>query len=435
MESLGMSPDTSQRRYLTFWRDLTPFPEPLNPPDPTSPHILIIGGGVLGLVNAWTLLDQGYRVTMLSKEWASYGTAQRLTSQIAGALWEFPPAACGQHNDAISLHHSKRWSMVAYDIWDALAASEPLATQAGIRMRSANFFFPVPLEQLPAQKAKMLEMIFQGVRGFRHDSSIIKERGINSEYGVVDAYEHLAPVIDTDRCMKFLQSLVASKGATLITKTIKGDLFDQESALRAEYSADVIINCTGLAASELAGDGTCYPIRGALLRVVDDGRDFPKLDQVLSISAHVDASNEIVFLVPRNDNILLVGGIAEPHKNTLDFTIDSPAIKRMRERAENFLPFLKNARLDNEYPLAQGLRPFRQRNVRVERELRPRTQSKGATTSVSRIIHCYGHGGSGWSLSFGCATDVLALVKKALADTPPRPMGLYKAVNPGTARL
>ena len=52
-----------------------------------SHEVLIIGGGVTGLVTAWVLLDRGYKVAIVSKEWASYGKAQRLTSQIAGALW------------------------------------------------------------------------------------------------------------------------------------------------------------------------------------------------------------------------------------------------------------------------------------------------------------------------------------------------------------
>ena len=107
---------------LVFWKDLSPHPVPLEPATPYSPRILIVGGGVIGLTTAWTLLDKGYHVTVIAKEWASFGKAQRLTSQIAGALWEFPPAVCGQHTDAISLHHSKRWSMISYHIWDAIAA-------------------------------------------------------------------------------------------------------------------------------------------------------------------------------------------------------------------------------------------------------------------------------------------------------------------------
>ncbi|KAK7520017.1 nucleotide-binding domain-containing protein [Phyllosticta citriasiana] len=415
----------AQSESLIFWRDLTPFPTPLHTPTSSSPRVLIVGGGVTGLITAWTLLDKGYHVDILAKEWASYGKEQRLTSQIAGALWEFPPAVCGQHTDAISLQHSKRWCMVAYHIWDAIAASKSLSELSGVRMKGADFFFPVPIEQDAEQMAKMLEIMASGIRGFRRDPSIIKERRVNAAYGAVDAYEHLAPIIDTDACMAFLKDLVVSKGAKLTTRTIRGDLFAQEHALRDEFAADAILNATGLAGAETAGDKSCYPIRGGLLRVVNDGRDFPRLDAALTITADaVHDANEIVFLVPRNDDILLIGGIAEAHQSELDLTLDSPIIKRMRARCEAFLPDLKRARLDPEYPLAQGLRPFRQRNVRVERELRRRE----GDAAPSRIVHSYGQGGAGWSLSFGCAGDVAALVEEALLDLEPRPMMLETMV-------
>jgi D-amino-acid oxidase len=78
--------------------------------------------------------------------------------------------------------------------------------------------------------------------------------------------------------------------------------------------------------------------------------------------------------------------------------------------------------------LAQGLRPFRERNVRVERELRPRKTKPGTEGPLaSRIVHSYGQGGAGWSLGFGCAGDVLELVEEALLDLPPRPMMLEAA--------
>lgn len=170
---------SSRREGLTFWRDLTPFPNPLQIPTSKSPRVLIIGGGVIGLVNAWTLLDTGYHVTIVAKEWASYGKAQRLTSQIAGALWEYPPAVCGQHTDAISLQHSKRWSLVSYHIWDAIAASETLAKAAGVRVRGADFFFPAAIEEHADSMAKMLEIMAAGIRGFRRDPAIIKERGVS----------------------------------------------------------------------------------------------------------------------------------------------------------------------------------------------------------------------------------------------------------------
>jgi D-amino-acid oxidase len=388
---------------------------PLKTPDMLCPRVLVIGGGVTGLVTSWVLLDRGYHVTIVAKDWASYTKNQRLTSQIAGALWEYPPAVCGQHTDAISLLHSKKWSLVAYDIWGTIAADPKLSTESGVKMRRSDFFFRYPLEHSSAQFKKMQEIKNSRIKGFKRTTSLIEEHDINPDYGVVDAYEHLSPVIDTDRAMTWLMELVKSKGAEFVTDTITGDLLDQEDELRHRFSADVIVNATGLAGFDLAADNTCYPIRGALIRLINDGKDFPKINEALVIAQ--EGAQEIVFIVPRNDNILILGGCTQPHEWNLDLTLDSPVVKRMRARCEEFLPCLKNARLDPEYPLAQGLRPFRQRNVRVERELRKR-----ADGSYSRIVHSYGQGGAGWSLSFGCAGDVASFVEEALHDLPPKGM-------------
>jgi len=237
---------------LVFWRDLTPFPSPLRIPTASSPHILIVGGGVTGMTTAWVLLDKGYHITIIAKEWASYGKSQRLTSQIAGALWEFPPAVCGQHTDSVSLHNSKRWCMVAYHIWDQISAFKQ--ADSGAKMKGSDFFFPCSIENDSAQESKMREIMASGVRGFRRDPKIIQERGISSHYGAVDAYEFLAPIIDTDKSMMWLMELVKQKGAKLITRTLEGDLFTLEAQLRQEYGVDAIVNATGLAGTKLAGD-------------------------------------------------------------------------------------------------------------------------------------------------------------------------------------
>lgn len=63
---------------LTFER------KPQLSPKKLSAKILIIGRGGTGLVTAWVLLDRGYHVVVMSKEWASFGKHQRLTSQVAG---------------------------------------------------------------------------------------------------------------------------------------------------------------------------------------------------------------------------------------------------------------------------------------------------------------------------------------------------------------
>ncbi|KAK0486104.1 FAD dependent oxidoreductase [Armillaria novae-zelandiae] len=371
-------------------------------------RVLVVGGGVTGLTTSWILLDAGYDVTVVSEQWAP--ATPRITSQIAGALWEYPPAVCGQHTDAGSLALSKGWSLTSYRIFDQLSKSLP-----AIKMRTANFFFGKPIEDLPDQLSKMREIEASCVQGFVRDPDLIAKHAVNQNAGVVDAYSHLAPVIDTDAYMVWLHELVEAKGAELITRRIEGDLLDSEAKLLEAYGAVAIVNATGLNSFEAAGDKSCYPLRGGLIRLVNDGKRFPKVTEALAVTHDNELSSEhedIVFIVPRNDNILILGGIAQPHKWELNFTMESPEIQRMRERCNKFVPGLENAEFDPVAPVVQGLRPTRVGNVRVGRELRPNRMHGGSST----IVHSYGQGGSGFSFSIGCAVDVLRLIDQVVLE-------------------
>lgn len=381
---------------------ISPSATPLKTPSLLSPHIIVIGGGVTGLVTSWVLLDRGYRVTILSKTWANYSANGRLTSQIAGALWEYPPAVCGSHTDKVSLRRSKEWAMVSYHGWRRLAESD-FGPTMGVNMIRSAFFFPKKVEDDQKQLTKMQEIERAGVHGFSHNAALISEMNVNAAVEVVDAYELLAPVIDTDKAVHWLMSLLNAKGAHFVTEELNADLLSLEESLLARFNAKAVVNCTGLASHLLASDTMCYPLRGALLRYVNDGSSFPKIRHALAISADANTEGKIVFIVPRNDNILVVGGFAEPDKWVLDHTTSSPLVRRMQDRAMTFLPALKHAQLDSDYPIAQGLRPARRGNVRLERETR---------NQDSKIVHSYGHGGSGWSLSFGCAIEAANIVEK-----------------------
>ncbi|KAF1989695.1 FAD dependent oxidoreductase [Aulographum hederae CBS 113979] len=416
-------PSNSRNQHLPLrmWRDLTPLGLPFHPPAENAPHVLVIGGGVTGLTTAWLLLDQGKKVTVVSRDWASHAGDTRLTSQIAGALWEYPPAVCGQHEGKVSLEESKRWAMVSLHAWSAIAEDPEISALAGVQLRKANFFFPTNLDNDEIQLNKMNEIMASGVKGFRRSAGLAKECGVNPEEKIADAYQILSPIIDSDQGMQWLMKLVQDKGAKLTTETIRGDLHSQEAELLGRFNAQAIVNATGLGAKELATDPSCYPVRGALLRAVNDGVRFPKVEQAITLSADVSGeSNEIVFIVPRNDNTLLMGGIAEDREGDMNLTLDSPTIQNMRKHCENFLPQLKTATLHPSYPLAVGLRPFRGGNVRVERELRP--QRNGSGSKPSRIVHSYGQGGAGWTLAFGCASEAAQLVDEALLDRTPKPM-------------
>jgi glycine/D-amino acid oxidase-like deaminating enzyme len=319
--------------------------------------------------------------------------------------------------------------MASYPIFKMMADDPELSLRAGVRMIKSDFFFSYSLDDHPEQHAKMVEIMNAGVHGFRRDPGLLRERNVSSEYQAVDAYEFQAPVIDTDTAMAFLMEMVERKGAKFVTEQIRGDLLDQEAELCSRFGADIIVNATGLSGAELASDGTCYPLRGGVIRLINDGSDFPKVETAMVMSAQaVQDPNDIIFIVPRNENILLLGSITQPHEWDLDLSMESDMVKRMRSRSEKFYPPLKNARVDPEYPLAQGLRPFRSTNVRVERDQRWR-RTPGEQTQRSwnrrsnrfgrprsRIVHSYGHGGAGWTLSFGCAGDVAALVQEVLLE-------------------
>lgn len=111
--------------------------------------------------------------------------------------------------------------------------------------------------------------------------------------------------------MSWIRNLVTAKGGKLVTRRISGDLYEQEDELLSAFNAHYIVNATGLGAYETAKDSTVYPLRGALIRVVNDGKKFAKVTEALAIShdyAKRDDDGGIVFIVPRNDQTLILGG-------------------------------------------------------------------------------------------------------------------------------
>lgn len=140
---------------------------------------------------------------------------------------------------------------------------------------------------------------------------MVTKHAVSQTAGVTDAYKHISPVIDTDAYMMWLRELVAAKGGKLVTEHISGDLLEREDELLATFDAHYIINATGLGAFEAAADKTVYPLRGALIRVVNDGTKFPKVTEALVVANDYNKRDDdggIVFIVPRNDQTLILGG-------------------------------------------------------------------------------------------------------------------------------
>lgn len=355
-----------------------------------SNNVLVIGAGVSGLTTAMCLFDAGFEVTVLAEK-----SAEFTPSVIAGALWEWPPAVCGYHTDSESLRKSKQWSAASYERFDALAAHP----ETGIRMMPAVFYFRHRIEEGSAEWQKMEETI-PHVKGFEHTPDLIDQHGINRGMGLCDAYSYLSPLIETDVYMEWLRKELVTLGCRFEHRKLSQPLADLEQSLCDEYKACAIVNCSGLGSIELAGDLSMQPLRGALIRVLNDGSTMPRI-----AAAHCVANDDkvahpqMIYIVPRGPDHLLLGGFAELGEWDTNISLGNYApIRDILQRCHEFLPILKYAVIDESDPVNVGLRPYRKKNVRLERE------------SPYRIIHNYGHGGSGFTFSWGCGEETVKLI-------------------------
>jgi D-amino-acid oxidase len=357
--------------------------------------VLVIGAGVSGLTCALVLRRRGFEVSVVADRFAP-----QVTSVVAGALWEWPPAVCGHHQNLTSLARAKKWSASSYQIFADLARNP----DTGVFLRRATFYFRRPVEDRPRQLDKMNEL--KGiVREFRHDPGLMAANGINPDMGLRDAYAHLAPMIDTDTYLAWLLGEVRQGGCRIQQRRLAGSLREHEAALKKEFHAQAIVNCAGLGARELA-DEPMYPLRGALVRVRNDGRAMPRITEAHCVSADESSyERAFLFVVPRGRDWLVLGGLAEPDEWDLDIGLDNyEPVRTMYERCLEFLPVLRQGQLDVAEPVRVGLRPMRKENIRLEGE------------AGTCIIHNYGHGGSGVTLSWGCAAEVADEVERVLSE-------------------
>jgi D-amino-acid oxidase len=190
-----------------------------------------------------------------------------------------------------------------------------------------------------------------------------------------------APAVDMSIHLPWLAERLRTLGGTLERATV--------SALE-DVDADAVVNCAGLGARELAGDDTVVAVRGQVVRVSAPGVQEWLLDQS-------DPAN-LVYVVPREGDVVL-GGTAE--EGAEGRTPDPATTAAIRARCAALLPELREAPV---VAVAVGLRPVRPA-VRLE--------------AGGRVVHCYGHGGAGVTLAWGCAVEVAALLGAAAGRYPP----------------
>ena len=142
----------------------------------------------------------------------------------------------------------------------------------------------------------------------------------------------------------------------------------------------VIINCAGLGAKTLVPDAELEPHRGQIAVVA-------KLQLAHAI---VCDDPPLMYAIPRRNDCVF-GGTNELSDN---LAADPATTSRIVTECSRVL------NIDKPRVLAErvGLRPFRKSGVRLECD---------RLSDGRNVIHNYGHGGSGFTISWGCAREVL----------------------------
>jgi D-amino-acid oxidase len=321
--------------------------------------VRVVGAGVVGLTSALRLAEAGHQVEVVAAE-----LGESTTSAIAAALW-YPYLATP--NARVT-----RWLRTSFAALTALAADPG----TGVRLRSGRELFREPVAD-PWWRSAV------------PDLARIAEDQLPAGY--LDGYSLTVPVVDMAVHLAWLLDRLRDRGAGIETRRLTG-------LPAALAGVEAVVNCAGLGARELAGDPTLSPVRGQIIVVEQFGLTEWLLDQ--------NDPERLTYLVPRAETVIL-GGTSE--EGDADPEVRPATAEAILARCAALVPAAATARIVSH---RVGLRPVRPA-VRLETEL----------LADGPVVHCYGHGGSGVTLAYGCAAGVLDQVGRLSPQDCPIPEG------------
>lgn len=240
------------------------------------------------------------------------------------------------------------WARTSYDELAAIAAAEP---EAGVRMA-------VGTEVLATDRPDPWWR--PAVPALEHTRDV--------PAGWTAGWRMTVPVIDMPVYLPWLAGRVRRAGGTITRLNLAG----------LPEGAGLVVNCSGLGARLLGADRSVVPVRGQVAIVRQLGLDRWWLD-----------SDGPTYVVPRARDIVVGGTDTEGDWSR---TPSADVARDILARAARLVPALRDAEVLRH---RVGLRPARP-SVRLDR--------------VGSVVHCYGHGGAGVTLSWGVAREVVALV-------------------------
>jgi D-amino-acid oxidase len=301
------------------------------------------------------LAERGLDVIVQARE-----EPKRTASWAAGAIW----GPLDSHHEDVT-----RWSEVTRQMLLDLEGPE-----AGVRLthglEASREYTDLPafLKCIDVQHVDPIDLV--------HDFRL---RG-----DFRTAWRYAAPVINMPVYLPYLQSRLEKARGRMVLGPVRG--------LATDLPGRVVINCSGSGAYDLVPDATVEAVRGQLVVVENPG--------IEEFFAEYGGDPEnLTYIFPMNDRQVVLGSTYERGNRSPE---PSPEIARgILSRCISIDKRLVGVRvLDDRV----GFRCIREGGVRLEYE----------RVGNRDVIHNYGHGSGGVSLSWGCAIDVASRVTALL---------------------
>jgi D-amino-acid oxidase len=208
--------------------------------------------------------------------------------------------------------------------------------------------------------------------------------------GAVAGVRAVVPVITMQYYLAWLRQRCADLGVTFVEASVTS-----VDEVARETGADTVVIAAGIGSGPLLGDDSMFPARGQVVRLANprSGTGAHLTDWITDD----DHPEGMTYIVPRRDDIVC-GGVFEP--GSWDMEISPETEAAILRRATSLVPELAGLPIVSR---AAGLRPAR-KALRLEH----------VPGYAVPVVACYGHGGAGVTLSWGCAEAVTKLVHETI---------------------
>jgi len=321
----------------------------------SAKSVTIVGAGVSGLTCGVVFAEHGHRTAIFAKD-----IGQQTTSSVAAAVW-FP----------YHVEPAERVIPLALETYQVLLDLARFP-ESGVSIIESRQFLRTGEIEIPDWAiplgAQRLSSVATGLWP-------VRDRAQRGGYNFKSGFSLRVPLMDTTIYLDYLGARFRKAGGEIHANV------GFEKLEEVDTKFDIVINCAGIGARELVRDADLEPHRGQVAIV-------PKIESLSAAIVCDDAP--LMYAIPRTNDCVFGGtnevsdNLAADPETTLQIVVECSRVLNIGK-----LPVLAER---------VGLRPFRRSGVRLERD----RLADGRT-----VIHNYGHGGAGFTLSWGCAREVL----------------------------